>query len=100
MQSADLAEMLKPDTMEVDVTMQNYRKLVLGSDAYVNHPSIMIEGAANYERLLLRIGVPKEIMADVMGRTAASWMNIKPARNYTFTGLVSSRNIRSTGRTG
>ena len=77
MQSADLAEMLKPDTLEVDVTMQNYRKLVLGSDAYVNHPSIMIEGAANYERLLRRIGVPKEIIADVMGRTAASWMNIK-----------------------
>ena len=77
MQSGDLAEMLKPDTLEVDVTMQNYRKLVLGSDAYVNHPSVMIEGAANYERLLHRIGVPKEIIADVMGRTAASWMNIK-----------------------
>ena len=77
MQSGDLAEMLKPDTQEVDVTMQNYRKLVLGSDAYVSNPSIMINGAANYERLLSRIGVPKEIIADVMGRTVASWMNIK-----------------------
>ena len=77
MQSGDLVEMLKPDTQEVDVTMQNYRKLVLGSDAYVSNPSIMINGAANYERLLSRIGVPKEIIADVMGRTVASWMNIK-----------------------
>ena len=55
MQPADLAEMLKPDTVEVDPSMKNFRKLVLGSDAYVTYPQVMTEGAAHYERLLKRL---------------------------------------------
>ena len=76
MQPADLAEMLKPDTVEADPSMQNFRKLVLGSDAYVTYPQVMTEGAAHYGRLLKRIGVPAAIIADIMGRTVASWMHI------------------------
>ena len=52
---------------------------MLGSDAYVTYPQVMTEGAAHYERLLKRIGVPSEIIADVMGRTVASWMHIELA---------------------
>lgn len=79
MQAADLVAMFKPDTQEVDVSMRNYRKLVLGSDAYVTHPEIMINGAAAYETLLRRVGVPQEIVAGIMGRTVASWMHISLA---------------------
>ena len=81
MQPADLAEMFKPDMLEVDVTMKNYRKLVLGSDAYVDYPKVMTEGAAHYERLLRRIGVPEDIIAEIMGRTVASWMHIDLAES-------------------
>ena len=77
MQPADLAEMLKPDTVEVDRTMSNFRKLVLGSDGYVNYPGVVRDGADYYLRLLQRIGVPKEIISEVMGKTVASWMGIE-----------------------
>ena len=77
MQPADLAEMLKPDTVECDCTMGNFRKLVLGSDAYVTHPHIISEGADHYLRLLRRIGVPQAVINDVMGKTVASWMGIE-----------------------
>lgn len=77
MQPADLAEMFKPDTLEYDHTMKNYSKLVLGSDAYVDHPDVISNGADHYLRLLRRIGVPKEIIDGIMGKTAASWMGIE-----------------------
>ena len=77
MQPADLAEMLKPDTVECDVSMNNFRKLVLGSDAYVDYPGNITEGAAHYLRLLKRIGVPKAVISDIMGRTVASWMDVE-----------------------
>ena len=79
MQPADLAEMFKPDTLEVDPSMRNYRKLVLGSDAYVTMPWIMTEGAGAYTRLLQRVGVPAEIIAEIMGRTVATWMGVELA---------------------
>ena len=77
MQPADLAEMLCPDTVTVDRSMNNFRKIVLGSDAYVNHPQIVREGGEHYERLLKRIGVPGDIIAEVMGKTVASWMDVE-----------------------
>ena len=77
MQPADLAEMLCPDTVTVDRSMSGFRKLVLGSDAYVNYPGIVTEGADHYLRLLRRIGVPKEIIDEIMGKTVASWMNVE-----------------------
>ena len=77
MQAHDLAEMFKSDVAEVDVSMKNYRKLVLGTDAYVHAPEIMTMGADYYMRLLRRIGVPNAIISEIMGRTVASWMNIE-----------------------
>ncbi|MBR2372874.1 MAG: amidohydrolase family protein [Lentisphaeria bacterium] len=77
MQAHDLAEMFKSDVAEVDVSMKNYRKLVLGTDAYVHAPEIMTMGAVYYMRLLRRIGVPNAIISEIMGRTVASWMNIE-----------------------
>ncbi|MBR2874040.1 MAG: amidohydrolase family protein [Lentisphaeria bacterium] len=77
MQPADLAEMLCSDTVTVDRAMSGFRKLVLGSDAYVTHPGIVPDGADHYLRLLRRIGVPKEIIDGIMGKTVASWMDVE-----------------------
>lgn len=77
LQPEDMVEMFKPDTVEFDPSMKNYRKLVLGSDAYVTHPGIITAGADNYLRILRRIGVPQEIINDILGKTVASWMGIE-----------------------
>ena len=76
-QPHELAEMFKPDTAEFDVSMKNFRKLVLGSDAYVHSPATMVIGADYYKRLLQRTGVSRSIIDDIMGGTVASWMNIE-----------------------
>jgi DNA mismatch repair protein MutS2 len=60
-----------------DETMKQFRKFVLGSDAYVKSPQVMELGSQYYERLFRRIGVPADVLADIMGRTAASWFGIK-----------------------
>ena len=75
--SHDLYQMFKPAVVEVDVTMKQFRKFVLGSDAYVKSPQVMEMGSQYYERLFRRIGVPADVLADIMGRTAASWFGIK-----------------------
>lgn len=74
--SHDLYQMFKPAVQEVDVSMKQFRKIVLGSDAYVKSPQTMVMGSEYYERLMRRIGVPADVLADIMGRTAASWFGI------------------------
>ena len=76
-QPAELHQMFKPAGREVDPAMEQFRNIVLGSDAYVKSPQIMVMGSEHYERLFRRIGVPEELLKDIMGRTAASWMNIR-----------------------
>ena len=76
LQADELAEMFAPDWQCVDVTMNNYRKIVLGSDAYVTYPHIVTEAQKNYTYLLDRIGVPSDIQREIFGGTVASWMGI------------------------
>ena len=73
----ELVEMLAPGIQAVDPEMKNFRKLVLGSDAYVTVPNVMNRGAEYYERLLRESGCPQAVIEDVMGKTVASWLGIK-----------------------
>lgn len=59
-----------------DRSINNFRKLVLGSDAYVTHPHLIGEAQKYYDALLSRIGIREDIVRDIMGATVASWMNI------------------------
>ncbi|MCI5779456.1 MAG: amidohydrolase family protein [Lentisphaeria bacterium] len=76
-QPKELYDMLSPELTVAEPTMANFRKLVLGSDAYVTYPHIVTEGHKHYVALLERIGVPAEIIAEVMGKTVASWLGIQ-----------------------
>ena len=77
-QPRDLAELLRGSTTEIDASFAGFKKLVLGSDAYVN-PSAPFPAAQDwYQRTLQRVGVPQEIIADIMGGTVAGWLKLKP----------------------
>ncbi|MBO4632127.1 MAG: amidohydrolase, partial [Lentisphaeria bacterium] len=73
-QPGELLSLLGSSIVEVDVSFAGFKKLILGSDAYVTVPRIMTEAQKYYEVLLERIGVPPEITAGIMGGTAAGWL--------------------------
>lgn len=73
-QPAELSVLLGSPVHEVDASFAGFKKLVLGSDAYVTVPSIMREAQAWYSRTLQRVGVPDEIVAGIMGGTVAAWL--------------------------
>lgn len=56
---------------------RNFRKLVLGSDAYIDFPHLIGEAQRGYERLLDDNGVPPDIRRGVLGATAAEWFGVK-----------------------
>ena len=76
MQPETLNDLLLPETMLIDPSFANYRKLVLGSDAYVTYPWIVTEAQKYYLALLDRIDVPQEIIDDIMGGTVAKWLGV------------------------
>lgn len=55
---------------------KHFRKLIFGSDAYTSTTAPMINGKANYLMKLKRIGLPEDIINDIMGGTVAKWLNI------------------------
>ena len=61
----------------VDVGMNGFRKLVLDSDGHVTWPHLIGRAQHLYHELLDRIGVPRPVVAQIMGRTAASWIGIE-----------------------
>lgn len=75
-QPYELAELLSPEISVINHTMKNFRKLVLGSDAYVTWPHLISEGRKHYLAIFDRIGLPQDIIDDIMGKTVASWMEI------------------------
>jgi len=76
-QPKELMELLSQSMTEFDPEMRNFRKLVLGSDAYVTYPGIVTDGQKYYRLLLERIGVPQEIISDILGGTVAKWFGIE-----------------------
>jgi predicted TIM-barrel fold metal-dependent hydrolase len=76
-QPRELMEMMSSSIAMIDTEMDVYRKIILGSDAYVTYPHIVTEGHKHYHALLDRIGVPENIIRDVLGGTAAKWLGIE-----------------------
>jgi len=77
LQPAELAALLANPCAEVDTSFGGFRKLVLGSDAYVN-PSAPLPAAQDwYTRSLQRVGVPADVVAGIMGGTVAGWLGVK-----------------------
>ncbi len=76
LQPDELAAMIAPDLPDTDAGMEGFRKLVLGSDSYITWPQLIGKAQHYYEELLNRIGVPKPIVDDIMGKTVASWLGI------------------------
>ncbi len=76
LQAHELELLFAPSIQCVDTEMKNYRKIVLGSDAYVTWPHLIAKAHHYYRILLERVGVPESIMAEIFGKTVASWMGI------------------------
>lgn len=55
---------------------KHFRKLIFGSDAYITSTAPMTSGKANYLMKLKRIGLPSDIIDEIMGGTVAKWLNI------------------------
>jgi predicted TIM-barrel fold metal-dependent hydrolase len=76
LQPRELSDLLAHPLAEVDPTFAGFKKLVLGSDAYLN-PSAPFSAAQDwYAHTLQRVGVPKEIVSDIMGGTVAGWLGL------------------------
>ena len=75
LQPAELASLLGSCVAEVDSSFSGFKKLLLGSDAYVTAPGIITEAQTYYEMLLRRTGVPQYIIDGIMGKTAESWLS-------------------------
>lgn len=74
-QPQELAALLGNPVREVDASFAGFRKLLLGSDAYVSVPAILREGQEWYLRTLQRVGVPEDVLAGIMGETVAAWLS-------------------------
>lgn len=66
-----------PHRFQGNEPCRNYRKLIFGSDGYMNNPEPLITGKTYYEQSLMLNAVPQEIRDGVMGKTAASWVGIE-----------------------
>jgi len=80
MQPAELAVLLGSCVCEVDASFGGFKKLVLGSDAYVTVPSLLRKAQAWYSRTLQRVGVPDEIVSGIMGGTVEAWLKAQTGR--------------------
>ncbi len=68
-----LVKLLSPTIPLLDSSYRGFRKLVLGSDAYVNIPGIMADAQAWYDAFCRKIGLPEDVAKGIMGDTAADW---------------------------
>ena len=75
---SELVARLGSSVRELDTSFAGFRKMVLGSDAYLTAPALLREAQAWYARTLQRIGVPDEIVAGIMGGTVAAWLSEQP----------------------
>ena len=73
----DLAELLCPPAFLCRDNEKFFKKLVFGSDCYIDYPHVQTQGKLHYMQILLKIGDFPEITSAVMGGTVASWLNIK-----------------------
>ena len=55
---------------------RHFRKIVFGSDSYTKLPQIMVNAKNNHLLKLKRLGLPEDVINDIMGGTVAKWLNI------------------------
>ncbi len=60
----------------IDRNYTGFKKLVLGSDAYVTHPHLVKEAQDHYRALFTKVGLPPDVVRGIMGDTAAGWLRI------------------------
>ena len=75
MQPAELRELLSKSNREIDASFDGFKKLILGSDAYITKPLVLEITQDWYNRTLERIGLPTEIIEQIMGGTLSSWLD-------------------------
>lgn len=72
----DLARMLEYENGR-DVTCNNFRKLVFGSDSYINYTNTQDNAIEAYTQIIKRNNLPEDIAKGIQGGTVASWLGIK-----------------------
>ena len=73
----ELSQIFRPCVRFTDMEMSGFKKLVYGSDAYINYPQNIPLAQAGYHALLRKLGLPKELCNSIMGETVAEWLGIK-----------------------
>ena len=76
LQPKEVVDMFSSSLWYIEQSWDTYRKIVLGSDAYVTYPHLVTEAQKYYDALLDRVGVPPEVIDEIMGKTVASWLGI------------------------
>lgn len=77
LQPKEVVDMFSSSLWYIEQSWDTYRKIVLGSDAYVTYPHLVTEAQKYYDALLDRVGVPPEVIDEIMGKTVASWLGIE-----------------------
>jgi len=70
----ELTELLANPIHKIDPSFEYFRKLVLGSDAYVSRPDLLGKAQWWYATTLERVGVPADVVEGIMGQTVLSWL--------------------------
>lgn len=74
--SEELMHLLGDPLYESNAILSGFRKLILGSDAYIGIREPFLAAQKCYEYLMERIGLPRDIRDDIMGGTAAKWLGL------------------------
>ncbi len=72
-----LAYLLRPYVFLCEDTSRYFRKLVFGSDSYINYPNVQTDAKLHYEQILRKIGATEDLRNAVMGGTVSAWMGLK-----------------------
>lgn len=70
----ELQMRLRPELPLIDGTFSMFRKMVLGSDAYVTHPHLIGEAQTAYSLLIRKLGLPDDVARGIRGETVAGWL--------------------------
>ena len=76
MSAEELAERMAPQ-IGVFRDQECFRKLVFGSDCYIDHQDTQDSGKLYYEQKIAKLGLSAEIRNAIMGDTVAGWLGIK-----------------------
>ena len=76
-QPQELVDMFCGDLFILPQDYNGLRNLVFGSDAYVDYDFVVPAALQSYYQMFDRIGLPQDVIQDIMGGTVASWLGIE-----------------------